>query len=92
MESCVEDCPGTIYAEYLGIEAYADGVLARQDLREFITKRYLASSSFIDSERVMQMAYWYSGNYRSTGYADGLIALSLGLAEIPALEEKDIEV
>ena len=38
------------------------------------------------------MAYWYSGNYRSTGYADGLIALGLGLAEKPAHEEKDFEV
>ena len=38
------------------------------------------------------MAYWYSGNYRSTGYADGLIALSLGLADKPAHEEKDFEV
>ena len=92
MDSSLEDCPGSIYAEYLGIEAYADGVLARPDLREFIAKEYLASSSFIDSERVMQMAYWYSGNYRSTGYADGLIALGLGLAEKPARQEKDIEV
>ena len=76
----------------MAIELYADGVLARPDLREYIAKRYLASSSFIDSERVMQMAYWYSANYRSTGYADGLIALSLGLAEKPAREEMDIEV
>ena len=40
----------------------------------------------------MQMAYWYSGSYRSTGYADGLIALSLGLAEKAASEEMGMEV